>query len=583
MLDSSSHSGATSEVGSQSPSNRPNAAAIADILGTPATQATPTPTRRGFRIPWRLVMLVAVAGGGVAAYPYVKPYISSDDEKASLDAMPSYTVQSGNLMISVTEEGSLVSAENVDIACGVAGGATIVSMVADGAQATEGMELVRLDSSTIAENVSAQKIAFEKARAVMIQAEKDHAAAVIAVEEYTEGTFKKELRMAESNVTAATERLQATRNTLEYGERMFRKGYITPQQLEAQKSAVDRAELDMGTAEIALDVLNRFTKPKMITELESVRDAAAARLSSEQASLDLEMAKLERLKSQLEQCTITAPKAGLVIYANGRNRDRETEIKEGAMVRERQVILQLPDLSTMRADVEVHEAKVDKIRPGMKAKIRIQGREFTGEVTAVSNRPETNWFSTAKKYIVQVTIDGNTEQLRPGFTAEVEIVVADLDNVMSVPVAAVIEQKGEFVCAVRTEDGFERRPVEIGLSNDKVVEIKSGLKPGETLFLSPRGLLGGDGSSDAGRPGAAGGDAEGGDGRRGPPGGSEGRGGPPGGGAGRGGPPGGGEGRGGPPGGGEGGSGRPQGGRPEGGGGPQGGEGRQRPRSTEPA
>ncbi len=526
-------------------------------------------------------MLMAIAGGGVAAYPYLKPYISSDDETAALDAMPSYTVQSGNLLISVTEDGSLVSAENVDIACGVAGGATIVSMVADGAQVTEGMELVRLDSSTISENVSAQKIAYEKARATMIQAEKDHAAAVIAVEEYTEGTFKKELRMAESNVTAATERLQATRNTLEYGERMFRKGYITPQQLEAQKSAVDRAELDMGTAEIALDVLNRFTQPKMITELESVRDAAAARLSSEQASLDLEKAKLDRLNSQLEQCTITAPKAGLVIYANGRNRDRETEIKEGAMVRERQVILQLPDLSAMRADVEVHEAKVDKIRPGMKAKIRVQGREFTGEVTAVSNRPETNWFSTAKKYIVQVTIDGNTEQLRPGFTAEVEIVVADLENVMSVPVAAVIQQKGEFVCAVRREDGFERRPVEIGLSNDKVVEIKSGLKPGDTLFLSPRGLLGDDGASEAGRPGAAGGPGEAGE-RRGPPGGGEGRGGPPGGGAGRGGPPGGGEGRGGAQGGGEGG-GRPQGGRPEGGGGPQGGEGRQRPQTTEPA
>ncbi len=278
----------------------------------------------------------------------------------------------------------------------VSRGATIVSLVDDGAQVTEGMELVRLDSSTIAENVSAQKIAYEKARATMIQAEKDHAAAVIAVEEYTEGTFKKELRMAESNVTAATERLQATRNTLAYGERMFRKGYITPQQLEAQKSAVDRAELDMGTAEISLDVLNRFTKPKMITELESTRDAAAARLDSEQASLELEKAKLDRLTAQLEQCTIVAPKDGLVIYANGRNRDREAEIKEGTLVRERQVILQLPDLSKMRADVEVHEAKVDKIRPGMKAKIRVQGREFGGEVTAVANRPETNWFSTAK-------------------------------------------------------------------------------------------------------------------------------------------------------------------------------------------
>ena len=528
MLETTTSTNGSSGDPSSQPSGKTDAAAIADILGTPAAEAQAAPAARGVKIPWKLLLVFVLAGGGAVAYPYVKPYIGSDEEAAALDAMPSVSVAQSDLVISVTEEGSLVSAENVDIACGVAGGATIVSLVDDGAQVTEGMELVRLDSSTISENVSAQKIAYEKARAAMIQAEKDHAAAVIAVEEYTEGTFKKELRMAESNVTAATERLQATRNTLSYGERMFRKGYITPQQLEAQKSAVDRAELDLGTAEISLDVLNRFTKPKMITELESVRDAAAARLDSEQASLDLEKAKLDRLNTQLEQCTITAPKAGLVIYANGRNRDREAEIKEGTMVRERQVILQLPDLTKMRADVEVHEAKVDKIRPGMKAKVRVQGREFTGEVTSVANRPESNWFSTAKKYVVQVTIDGTTEQLRPGFTAEVEIVVADLASVISVPVAAVIEQSGEFVCAVRTEEGFERRSVEIGLSNDQLVEVKQGLSPGDRVFLYPRGLLG-DGpakssSADAdGDEAAAGGETGGrGEGQR--RGGGEGRG-----------------------------------------------------------
>ena len=542
MLETTTSTNGSSGDASSQPSGKTDAAAIADILGTPAAEAQAAPAARGVKIPWKLLLVFVLAGGGAVAYPYVKPYIGSDEDAAALDAMPSVSVAQSDLVISVTEEGSLVSAENVDIACGVAGGATIVSLVDDGAQVTEGMELVRLDSSTISENVSAQKIAYEKARAAMIQAEKDHAAAVIAVEEYTEGTFKKELRMAESNVTAATERLQATRNTLSYGERMFRKGYITPQQLEAQKSAVDRAELDLGTAEISLDVLNRFTKPKMITELESVRDAAAARLDSEQASLDLEKAKLDRLNTQLEQCTITAPKAGLVIYANGRNRDREAEIKEGTMVRERQVILQLPDLTKMRADVEVHEAKVDKIRPGMKAKVRVQGREFTGEVTSVANRPESNWFSTAKKYVVQVTIDGTTEQLRPGFTAEVEIVVADLTSVISVPVAAVIEQSGEFVCAVRTEEGFERRSVEIGLSNDQLVEVKQGLSPGDRVFLYPRGLLG-DGpakSSSADTDGdeaAAGGEAGGrGEGQR--RGGGEGRGnggGPPGGQGGQGG------------------------------------------------
>ena len=199
-------------------------------------------------------------------------------KQADLTGLSVYTVQKKDLKITVTEEGSLVSDENVDITCDVAGGATIIWLVDDGDRVTEGMDIVKLDASVLSENATAQKIAYEKARALMIQADKDHAAAKIAVEEYREGLFRKDLRTAESNVTAATERLQATENTLAYGQRMFRKGYITPQQLEAQKSAVARASLDLGTANIALEVLTTYTKPKIITELESMRDSAAARL-----------------------------------------------------------------------------------------------------------------------------------------------------------------------------------------------------------------------------------------------------------------------------------------------------------------
>ena len=127
-------------------------------------------------------------------------------------------------------------------------------------------------------------------------------------------------------------------------------------------------------------------------------------------------------------------------------------VPAGAMVSEGKTILRLPNLSKMRADVEVHESKVDRIRPGMPATIRVQGRSFTGEVTTVANRPQSNWLSTAKKYVVEVRIDGNTEALRPGFTAEVEIIVADLQDVIAVPVAAVIEQQGEYLAAVRQGD-----------------------------------------------------------------------------------------------------------------------------------
>jgi len=479
-------------------------AAIAGILGDPSAEtASPIRPRRGRRFPWKSVVALAILGGGAAGAPWVLAHIGRGNAANPLANLPAYSVEHGDLTISVTEDGSMVSDENVDVVCGVAGGATIIWLIDDGARVTEGTELVRLDSSKLSEDVSAQKIAYEKARAANIQAEKDFAAAKIAVEEYTEGTYKKELRKAESDVTAAKERLQATQNQLEHGQRMFRKGYITPQQLDAQKSAVERAELDLGTAEISLDVLERFAKPKMITELTSKRDAMEAKRDSERAALELEKAKLERLSSQLAKCTLKAPKDGLVIYANERNRNAETEIKTGAKVNEGTTIIRLPNLSRMRADVEVHEAKVDKIRTGMRARIKVQGREFGGAVTAVANRPQSNWMSTAKKYVVQVRLDGEPEEVRPGVTAEVEILVAELKDVIAVPVAAVMEKRGQYFCAVRTGDGIERTAVTLGLGNDKMVEITSGLSDGDAVILNPRKALGEDASDESG-PGEGG-------------------------------------------------------------------------------
>jgi hypothetical protein len=144
----------------------------------------------------------------------------------------------------------------------------------------------------------------------------------------------------------------------------------------------------------------------------------------------------------------------------------------------------------MRANVEVHESKVDRIRTGMKARLRVQGRSFDGTVSAVSNRPQSNWYSSAKKYIVQVRIEGEAVDLRPGLTAEVEIVVADLVDVIAVPVAAVVEQAGRTWCGVRTGTGVDRREVKLGQGNDMLVEVEQGLEPGEVVVLDPREVLG---------------------------------------------------------------------------------------------
>jgi HlyD family secretion protein len=75
-------------------------------------------------------------------------------------------------------------------------------------------------------------------------------------------------------------------------------------------------------------------------------------------------------------------------------------------------------------------------------------------------------------------------------TAEVEILVAHMKDVVSVPVATVFEQRGSTYCYVKKPGKPELRAVKLGMSNDKFVEVAVGLKAGEEVVLNPRSIQG---------------------------------------------------------------------------------------------
>jgi HlyD family secretion protein len=144
----------------------------------------------------------------------------------------------------------------------------------------------------------------------------------------------------------------------------------------------------------------------------------------------------------------------------------------------------------MQVKVNVHETKVDSLARGMRARIRIQGRELQGIVKSIANQPEPSSFMSAnvKEYATIVRIDGQPEGLKPGMTAEVEILIAYLKDVISLPVAAIVEQRGNYFCWVRQGERNEKRPLVLGLSNDQFVEIKDGVRDGERVLLNPRAV-----------------------------------------------------------------------------------------------
>ncbi|HET6572189.1 MAG TPA: hypothetical protein VFG68_01195 [Fimbriiglobus sp.] len=267
-----------------------------------------------------------------------------------------------------------------------------------------------------------------------------------------------------------------------------------------------------------------------------------------------ELEKLHEIEEQVRECRVTAPQSGMVIYyressSRWRN-DSEGIIQQGAQVKEGQKLIRIPDLTRMQVNTKVHEAMVSQVRGddrrstgffdsvragfligidpfarlasqsdsaiailrdeyrdreyvlaerGQSALVRVdafserQLKAHVRSVAAVSSMQD--WASAdVKVYQTLVTIDEPLEGLKPDMSAEVTIIVdPPKEPVLCVPLQAVAggaEGADKRKVFVMTPDGPKEREVVLGVFNDRMVEVKSGLAEGDEVVLNPKVLLG---------------------------------------------------------------------------------------------
>lgn len=409
-----------------------------------------------------------------------------------------YRVERKDLPVTVLTNGALESSNNTDAINEVEGQTTILYIVPEGTRVKKGDLVCELDSAALRDQLINQEITTKQREADLEQAKKTLEVAEIAVREYLEGTFPEQEQNAEGAIALAKSELARAQERLEWSNRMLDIGYVTQQQNYSDKLALQKAEFSLREAETKLRVLRDYTKQKQVKELQAAVEKATSDMLAKQSAYELEKAKEEKLKRQIERCKILAPSNGLVVYANDQNRfgsSNQQLIEEGATVRERQRIFSLPDLDQMRVNTKVHESMVDRVTPGLKARIRVDAfanRPLTGTVKSVNPLPDpTSWFSSdIKVYTTMVSIDNGFSELRPGMTAQVEILVNQLDDVLAVPVQAILQFKGKDYIYVRLADGgFARREIKLGTSNDKLVEVKEGINEGDEVALNPVALM----------------------------------------------------------------------------------------------
>lgn len=443
-----------------------------------------------------------------------------------------FTVREGPLTISVTTKGTIKAKDQIILKNEVEGQAQIIFLIEEGTVVKEGDLLVELDASQLVDGRVDQQIMVQNSEATFIsdrenlevvknQAESDVSAAKLAAQfaqedlkKYVEGDYPMLIKEAEAKIALSLSEESRTKEQLQGSQRLLDEGFLTSIEFDEDKALAERAQLDLELAQSSLNLLKEYTYTRQMTELQSAIEEAdralrraelkagadviqaEAKLRAGESEFQRQQDKLAKLDEQIKKAKIFAPAGGLVIHATtaegGGWRSRNEPLDEGQTVRERQELIYLPTANEMTAEVRVHESNLNKIKSGMGVQIKVESLNdatFTGYISRIAPLPDAQssfMNPDLKEYVTQIEIEGATPDLRTGMTCEAEIMVARFDKATYVPVQSVFMVKGKPTAFISNGDGaYEERPVEIGLDNNNMLQIASGLEPGETVMMTP--------------------------------------------------------------------------------------------------
>jgi multidrug resistance efflux pump len=327
-----------------------------------------------------------------------------------------------------------------------------------------------------------------------------------------DGEALQTIRGLTSDIHLAKEELGRAEEKKRQSARLLEKGYVSAEEFEADKLALQRRVIAEEQANTAHDQFVSYDFPKQVAKLLSevieaedavVREqksAAAAEsqkrsaLISKEKQKELKVRRLQSYLAQEEMCVLYATVPGLVVYASSGNERRwgnNERIDVGASVREGQELIQIPSPSSLGASISVHETFIDRVKEGQQAWITVDampGVRIPARVKNVARlpNPADRWLNPdLKVYTTILEFLDSQPDLKPGMSAEVEILIAKLDDVLSAPVQAIAGSVDEPAVYLWTDAGPVRKPVVLGLASEHFVQISEGVEVGDRLLLDP--------------------------------------------------------------------------------------------------
>lgn len=424
------------------------------------------------------------------------------------------TVTRGDLLVSVSATGTVEPVSMVDVRSRATGIVRSV-LVEEGERVVKGQLLVEIDdpdAQSALENalaeLSAARARLAQAEATLAlqrastetaikQAEANLAAARARLAQALATPQPEDVTQAEEQVRQAEAAVELAKQNLTRQEQLFASGFISQAQLDQARNQYEVAQAQLraaqarlaqvkaGTQKYDLDVLRAQVRQAeaqlaearngMLQVALRQQDVAAARAQVRSAE-----ASVRQARERVAETRILAPIAGIVVK-------RSVEIGQSVIggTSGGTPVITLADVSMTLARVYVDEADIARIPGTAQVEITadaLPGIKFTGRILRIAPQPVVQQNVTQYPVLVQIEDAGN--RLKLGMTVDAEFILARRSNVLLVPQEAVRGENRKVVMVVQG-DKLTPRPVRTGISDGRFVEILSGLREGESVYLGP--------------------------------------------------------------------------------------------------
>lgn len=256
------------------------------------------------------------------------------------------------------------------------------------------------------------------------------------------------------------------------------------------KASLASAVAGKKSADASLEALKaKYERTKQLYEKEAVSkqemealqaqyDAAMA--GSADATVALYQAMLDDAENTLAHCNITAPIDGVVGSIN---------LALGDMAAPTTAAASVSDISSLETDVLVSENEIGYIKPGSAVEVYVRAvsaKPFKGKVATVAMMPDP----VKRNYRVRLNLDNKNGAIKSGMYAETVVYTEAKNQVLAVPVQAVIPRdNANIVFVIDKDHRAQEREIKLGVKNDQNAEIISGLKAGEQVITKGNTLV----------------------------------------------------------------------------------------------